>query len=83
MNAQIDRDPLTMRYARTLRETERDPRAWWDSATAAAAEEERIRRTLANGPRRSAEPRSWIWAHRVIYAIALGLAMACFMGLLR
>ncbi len=30
MNARLDRDPLTMRYARTVRETRRDPHDYWE-----------------------------------------------------
>lgn len=30
MSARLDRDPLTLRMARTLEETRRDPFAWWE-----------------------------------------------------
>lgn len=30
MNANLDRHPLTLRYARTLAEATRDPHAWWE-----------------------------------------------------
>jgi hypothetical protein len=43
MNAGADRDPLTMRYARTLKDTVRDPHDWWTTAEASIAEERHIR----------------------------------------
>jgi len=76
-SARQDRDPLTFRYPRTLREAERDPSDWWQEAEAAIAEEEHIRAMFAEPER---ESRSNVWANRALYALAAVVFFAYFKG---
>lgn len=77
-SARQDRDPLTFHYPRTLREVERDPSQWWQSAEAAIAEEEHIRQMFAEPAK--AESRSNVWANRTLYAFAACVFFAYFKG---
>ena len=77
-----DSHPLTYKFPRTLRDTERDPSAWWASAEAAAAEEQHIRAMFAE-PARRARMSSWDRAHLCIYVIAAGVAVAFMCGAFR
>jgi hypothetical protein len=78
MSANLDRDPLTMRYARTLKDTVRDPSDWWQSAESAVAEEEHIRAMFAEPAMR--ESRSNVWAERVLYVFAASVLFAYLKG---
>lgn len=79
MNARLDRDPLTMRYARTLKDTVRDPSDWWTTAEAAIAEEAHIRAMFAEQDKQ-VQSLTDKWATRCIYLIGAGVLIAYFMG---
>ena len=76
MNA---RDPLTLRYARTLHEARNDPYAWFTNAKAAKAEEDGLRASF-EAQDKQVETLSHKWAQRVIYAIAVGVFAAFIFG---
>lgn len=66
----------TRKFARTLRETEADPMAWWATAEAEAAKEEFIRAQF-NGER---EPDAWRWPHLLTYSIGAMFAALYLLG---
>lgn len=69
------------RYPRTLRETRHDPLDWWEHATAASAEEQRLGAVFAGlGRRRTEHARSHAWAQACIYVIAAGVLLALIGG---
>lgn len=75
----LDRDYLTLRVARTVRETRRDPHDYWSSAAADAADEEALRSTLA-----PAESREQALAALAVYwACALGAVVSIAVAVFR
>jgi hypothetical protein len=62
MNYCRDRDPLTQRFARELRETERDSYAWWEGPV-------EVKRPTRYTPPIPTEPPMWV---RIVRA-AIGL----------
>jgi len=79
VSARLDRDPLTMRYARTLKDTVRDPSDWWASAEAEAANERHIREMFAEPSRRAATPPY----DKALYLVAAIVAVLFVTGMFR